>query len=119
MVSLSSHLIYWYSKPEHGECFSSPCIHGTVESESFAGDTIELALFPGRSHRQYFIASSHTGSDEILAVGTAWERGYHSIRGEIMTTSKMFTVHGACHVILMHGEHCFNSSHYGFHPEFR
>ena len=36
-----------------------------------------VASFLGRSHRQYFIASVfHTGSDEILAVGTAWKRGY-------------------------------------------
>ena len=42
---------------------------------------MKVASFPGRSHHQYFIASSmkygvfHTGSDEILVVGTAWEQG--------------------------------------------
>ena len=70
----------------------------------------EVASFLGRSHHQYFIASSmkycvsslpvrkkvfhhfqyeirvfHTGSDEILVVGTAWERGY--IRAGTMFTA--------------------------------
>ena len=37
----------------------------------------KLASFPGRSHRQHFIASKILeAGDEILAVGTAWERGY-------------------------------------------
>jgi len=37
-----------------------------------------LASFPGRSHLQYLIALQylHTVSDQILEVGTAWERGY-------------------------------------------
>ena len=37
-----------------------------------------ISLFPSHSHRQYLIACSmytHTASNQILAVGMAWERG--------------------------------------------
>ena len=51
------------------------CIHVLIP--------LPLHYLAGHSHRQYFIASTmkyptvfHTRSDEILAVGTAWERGY-------------------------------------------
>jgi len=40
---------------------------------------INLASFPGHSHLQYLIACS-TASNQILEVGTAWERDQYELK---------------------------------------
>jgi len=55
-----------------------------IDKQTAMTATTDVAPFPGHSHCQFLIACStlppllaHTASDQKLAVGMAWERGYY------------------------------------------